>query len=84
MQTFMEKAQVPAVSTALALYIEAKDNTNKPLKPQNPDLYYGNLHMECYYFCQQCKDHSKVARLLGHKRVIFPARFLKDHIFNWW
>ncbi len=40
--------------------------------------------MECYYFCQQCEDHFEVAGLLGHKRVLFAAGFLKDRILNWW
>ncbi len=40
--------------------------------------------MECYYFCQQCEDHFKVAGLLGHKCVLFAAGFLKDCILNWW
>ena len=22
------------------------------------DLYYSNLHLDCYHFCQQCKDLS--------------------------
>ncbi len=40
--------------------------------------------MECYYFCQQCEDHFKVAGSLGHKRVPFAAGFLKDRILNQW
>ena len=59
-----------------------EDILDKLLKPRNLDLCYGNSHMECYYFCQQCEDHFEVTRLLGHKRVPFAARFLKDHIFN--
>ena len=82
MQTFMERAQAPAALTALSLAAEARDNTDRPLKPQNPNLYYSNLLMECYYFCQQCKDHFEVAGSLGHKRISFGAEFLKDRIFN--
>ncbi len=74
--------QAPATPAVPAA--EARDNTDRPLKPRNPDLYYGHLHMECYYFCQQCKDHFKVAGLLGHKRIPFAAGFLKDRILNWW
>ncbi len=83
MQTFMEKMQVPAAPAALVPE-KAKDDTDRPLKPRNPNLYYGNLHMECYYFCQQCEDHFKVAGSPGHKRVSFATRFLKDCILNWW
>ncbi len=45
----MEKGQALAVP---APDIKAKDNIDRPLKPRNLDLYYGNLHMECYYFYQ--------------------------------
>ena len=44
------------------------------------DLYYGNSHLECYYFCQQCEDHFETAGAKGHKRVAFAATFLKDRI----
>ncbi len=64
--------------------IEAKDNADRLLKPRNPDLYYSQLHMECYYFCQQYKNHFKVVGSLGHKRVPFAAGFLKSCILNRW
>ncbi len=84
LRTFMEKTQAPAAPAAPAPDVEARNDTDRPLKPRNPDLYYGNSHMECYYFCQQCKDHFEVARSLGHKRVPFATGFLKDRILNWW
>lgn len=56
------------------------DNINRLFKPQNPDLYYGNLYIKCYYFCQQCRDYFEVARLLDHKYVSFAIKFLKDCI----
>ncbi len=79
----MEKTQALA---ALVVPVPegAKDDIDKLLKPQNPDLYYDNLHMECYYFCQQCKDHFEVVGSLVHQRISFVARFLKDRILNLW
>ena len=56
---------------------------NKPLKARNPDLYYGQSHMECYYFCQQCEDHFKTARATGPKRVPFAASFLRNRVKFW-
>ncbi len=54
MRTFMERTQAPAAQAAPAApAAEARDDTDRPLKSRNPDLYYGNLHMECYYFCQK-------------------------------
>ncbi len=62
--------------------VEVKDNINRFLKSRNPNLYYGNLHMEYYYFCQQCEDYFEIIELLGHKRILFAVGFLKDHILN--
>ncbi len=88
-QTCIERVrdQAPATQAAAAAPapdIKARDNTDRPLKSWNPDLYYGNSHMECDYFCQQCEDHFEVAGLLGHKHVPFAAGFLKDRILNRW
>ncbi len=82
MQTFIESAQVFATPAALEPDVEARNNTDRPPKPRNLDLYYGNLHIECYYFCQQCDDHFEIARSLSHKRLLFAVRFLKYHILN--
>ncbi len=78
------RAQAPAALAAPAPDVEARDETNRPLKLWNPDLYYGNLYIEYYYFCQQYKDYFKVAELLGHKCVSFAAKFLKNRILNRW
>ncbi len=40
--------------------------------------------MECYYFCQQYKDHFEIVGVKSHKRVHFAAFFLKDQIFFLW
>ncbi len=84
MRTCIEKVRDQALAAPAASVAEARENTDKPLKPRNPDLYYNNSHIECYYFCQQCEDHFKIAGLLGHKRVPFTAGFLKDRILNRW
>ncbi len=63
---------------------EQEDVLDKPLTIKNPDLYYGNLHIECYYFCQQCKDHFETAGVKSHKRIPFAASFLKARIFFYW
>ncbi len=80
MRTFIERVQ--ALAALVALAVEAKNDTNRPLKTWNPDLYYSHLYIECYYFYQQCEDHFEVAGSLGHKHVPFAAIFLKDHILN--
>lgn len=79
MRTCIKKVQDQALATPA---IEVRDNFNRLFKPWNPHLYYKNLHIEYYYFCQQYKDYFEVAGLLDHKYVFFAAKFLKDHIFN--
>ncbi len=78
----MERTQTPTAPAAPAA--KSRNDTDRPRKPQNPDLYYGHSHIECYYFCQQCEDYFEFAGSLGHKHVPFATGFLKDHILNWW
>ncbi len=40
--------------------------------------------MERYYFYEQYKDHFKIARLFGHKCILFATGFLKNCILNQW
>ncbi len=46
----MEKTLVSVAPSAPASVLQVRDNTNRPVKLWNPNLYYGNLHIECYYF----------------------------------
>ena len=76
-----------ATKLALELFIQgqahaqglasaARDKAlDRPLKAKNPDLYHRSLHIECYHFCRQCKDHFKTAGAKGYKRVSFAASF---------
>ena len=80
MQAYMEDRRQP--TPAAAPVKPREDALDRLLKARNPDFYYGNSHMECYYFCQQCKDHSETAGTKGHKRVPFVVTFLKDSILN--
>ncbi len=52
MRTCIERVRDQAPAAPAAPVVEARDNTDRPLKPRNPDLYYGYSHMEYYYFCQ--------------------------------
>ena len=85
MQAYMEDRRNPAPAPAPApLSKPREDVSDRPLKARNPDLYYGNSHMECYHFCQQCEDHFETAGAKGHKRVLFTGSFLKDRILHRW
>ena len=82
MQAYLEDRQNPAPAPAPAPSpADAREKTSeRSLKARNPDLYYGNSDMECYYFGQKCKDHFDTAGAKGHKRVLFAVSFLKNRI----
>lgn len=75
-QTYIEWAQ--------DYLIGARNDSDKSLKSVNSNLYYDDLYIECYYFCQQCKDHFRIAESLDYKYVPFAIGFLKDCILNQW
>ena len=80
-----------ATSLALELFVKGQEHgqansasRKRAFKARNFDLYYRNLHMECYYFCQQCEDHFDTAGATGYQYVPFAALFLRDRInFRW-
>lgn len=78
----MEKTQAPAALVALAstLAAKARNDLDRPLKPQNPNLYYGHSSMKCYYFYQESENYFKIARSLDHKFIFLATDFLKDRI----
>ena len=49
-----------------------------------PELYNDKLHMDCYHFCQQCKDHFQTAGFTGTNRNPFAALFLRGNINVHW
>ena len=52
----------------------------RPLKARFLDLYYGNSYMDCYWFCQQCKDHFEIVGAKGPNRIPFAALFLRGSV----
>ena len=41
------------------------EECERPLKAKVPEVYYGKLHIDCYYFCQQCKNHFETTGATG-------------------
>ena len=62
----------------------ALEPRERPLKARFPDLYYGNSHMDCYRFCQQCEDHFETAGAKGPNRIPFAASFLRRLVTQRW
>ena len=56
----------------------------QPLKAKVLEVYYDKLYIECYHFCQQCKDHFKTAGATGINRTPFAASFLCGNISMCW
>ena len=52
------------------------------LKAQFIDVYYGNLHMDCYWFFQQCKDYFKTVGNKKPNRIPFAALFLRGLVIQ--
>ena len=56
----------------------------QPPKDQFPDLYYANLHMDYYQFCQQYEDHFITAGTKRSNRILFAALFLHRSVTQQW
>ena len=53
-------------------YLESNQGASRPpaerkrsLKAKVLDVYYRKLHIDCYYFCQQCENHFETAGATG-------------------
>ena len=79
MKAYLE-AQTPAQTGA---EMDAEP-CERPLKVRLLDLYYGDLHIECYWFCQQCKDHFDTARAKRMNQIPFAALFLCKKTLRQW
>ena len=77
MRAYLE-AQVPDQTK-----VDSKSR-KQSLKTRFPDLYYGNSHMDCYRFCQQCKDHFETTRAKGRNKIPFAASFLHGLVTQQW
>ena len=72
-------------------YLESYGEPRQPseereqiLKAKVPEVYYGKSHMDCYHFCQQCKDHFETAGTTGFNQTLFVAFFLYRNINMCW
>ena len=77
----------------MKVYLEAQmpgqtevdlESCKQPFKARFPDLYYGNLYMDCYQFCQECEDDFKTAAAKRPNRILFAALFLRGLVTQQW
>ena len=74
-------------------YLEAQVQSRPEVDPEPckqllyarfSDFYYGNSHMDCYQFCQQCEDYFKTTKAKGLNRIPFAALFLDGSVTQQW
>lgn len=80
MRTYIERVEDKALLVSNTKVREKA--LDRSLKRWNLNLYYGHLHIEYYYFHQQCKNYFEFARSLGYKRIIFATDFSRARIHN--
>ena len=76
MTVFMETTQSQAQALA--------ELWERLLKARTPEIYWDKSHMECYHFCQQCKDHFETSSATGANRTPFVASFFSGSISLRW
>ena len=67
LKVFMEMTQAPDQ--------EQLELQERPLKARTPEIYFGKFHMDCYHFCQQCKNYFKTLGATGMNCTPFTATF---------
>ena len=73
---------VPAPAPALAPIVA--ETPREKLKAHFSDVYRAKSHIDCFNFCQQCKDYFATAGATRPTRIPFAASFLQDRIsFRW-
>ena len=63
---------------------EQAEPQKRPLKARSPETYLRKSHMDCYHFCQQCKDHFETLGATGMNCILFTASFLCSTISLRW
>ena len=68
-------------------YLESNQRLKQPpaereqfFKAKMPDVYYKKLYMDCYHFCQQCKDYFETPRATRANRTPFAVFLLCKNI----
>ncbi len=61
-------------------FYASKGGSGDKFKAKTPDVYRIRSHMECYKFCQQCKDYFAICVVTGTNQILFAAFFLRDQI----
>lgn len=68
-------------------YLKFNQRLSQPLaerkrlvKAKVLDVYHSRSYMECYHFCQQCKDYFETVEAIGANQFLYAALFLYGNI----
>ena len=76
------EARAPALAPTLALV--NFEVPQEKVKAHSPDVYRRKSHIDCYNFCQQCKDYFATIRATGPTQILFATSFFGDRISLCW
>ena len=72
-------------------YLELNQGLRQPpaerersFKAKVSEMYYDKSHINCYHFCQQCKDYFETVGATGTNWTLFAAFFLYGNISVRW
>ena len=51
----------------------------QPFKTKISEVYYGKLHIDCYHFCQFCKDQFETAKATRPTGLFLQLFFSGEH-----
>ena len=54
------------------------------LKARTLEIYWGKSHIECYHFCQQCKNYFETFGAIGTNYTLFVTLLLRGSISIKW
>ena len=59
---------------------EQLEPQERAIKARTSETYFGNYHMDCYHFCQQCEDYFETSGAIGMNCIPFVATFFRGAI----
>lgn len=77
MQTYIDTVKNPVQTPISLALVKSKKQS---FKARFPELYFGKSYLDCYWFCQQCKDYFDTIRATGNNYTLIAAFFLWDGI----
>ena len=68
------------METTQARHQEQLEPQEHLLKAKTLETYFRKSHIDCYHFCQQCKNYFKISSITGINHIPFATTFFRDTI----